>query len=171
MKSYIVEEMQNKEIYCRFIKIMLKHSDAFSLVYFKYRSSELSRFSAWRVRKQLKPYLIYSHYGDEWPAMKTYNQFGHIYDIALYRADPLTEKALCKVNNLFDWDYPKFPMDLCFYNNGYGWFACCSHEEYAILYTDDEKIIAELENAGVELSYDGDVSTSQLFYDEKAKLN
>ena len=170
MKTYLVEPMKTKEIYKKFIKVMLERSDAFSLVYFKYRETEIPRRKVRITKKKLEDYLIYSHRGNEWPAMMTMNEFGHIYEIALYRADPRAADALNIVNDVFDWDYPKYPMDLCFYKDGYGWFSCCSHEQYADINTDDATIIEELKAVGVELNYDGEIDESNLFFDEKAVL-
>ena len=170
MKCYVFNEIKDKGTYVEFIRYMLANSDAFSLVYFKYRENEWVRRTVKKTKRLLEPYLIYSHIGNEWPAMATANQFGHIHDISLYRADANTEKALCSVNSVFDWDYPKYPMDLCFFRDGYGWFACCSHEQFACLYTDDEQIVRDIEKIGINLGESGSIPVSELFYDEKSKL-
>jgi hypothetical protein len=69
---------------------------------------------------------------------------------------------LCKVDCLFDWDYPIAPMDICFYKDGYCFFSVTAHEHDACLYTDDEGMIGDLEKMGIELEYLYD--TDDVFY-------
>ncbi len=168
MKSYYVEDMTSKQIYCSFIDIMLKYSDAFTLVYFRYREDEKLKKSVREVKKKLAPYKIYSKNVNEWASMVTLNENDHIYRLTMYKSEEDTEEALYKANNISDWDYPKLPMDLCFFKDGYTIFASSAHEYENFLYTDNEELIKELSESGVQLIFQRNVDDSAVFFDEKA---
>ena len=87
----------------------------------------------------------------------------------MYKSDSNAEEALIKVNKLFDWDYPLFPMDLCFYKDGYAWFLSCGHEHFAFLYTDDINFIRELKDLGANVQDDGMIDDSKLFLEKSLK--
>ena len=85
----------------------------------------------------------------------------------MYKSVPQAEIALTKVDAIYDWDYPKYPMDLCFYRDGYAWFATSSHECWNALYTNDISIIEELKTLGVSIFRDDDTDDENLFYDKR----
>ncbi len=101
------------------------------------------------IEKKLKEDLIYSCRSNKWPGTTTLNRQNHIYNLSFYKVNKNTCEILKKVNSLYSWDYPKYPMDLCFYKNGYGFFESSAHEEYNRLYTDDNTIIDELRKNGL----------------------
>lgn len=169
MKCYCFEEFDSKKKYSDFVDYMLTHSDTFSLVYFKYNESEKVKKSVKEIQNLLKPYKIFSVNGNQWPSTITHNEFNHIYKITLYSAHSESKNALLKANGIFDWDYPKFPMDLCFYKNGYAWFSSSSHEYYAEIVLDDKKFFSELTNLGAVLHYERDIDESKLFLEKSLK--
>ena len=170
MKEYYIDEFESFESYKAFIRYMIAHSDTFSLVYFKYVENERVKSSVKEVKKLLAPYKIFSFKGNQWPSMVTLNENNHIYDITLYRADIGVETALVKEGKLFDWDYPRLPMDLCFYKNSYAWFVSCAHEKYACIYIDDNEELSELNLICSNLTYNRDVAPSWLFREENLKV-
>lgn len=170
MKSYYIEEFENKEKYRQFIDYMLTHSDTFSLVYFKYRESEKTTKQTKEIQNILKPYKIFAVNGNQWPSTVTLNEFDHIYKITLYSANINTKSALLKANGIFDWDYPDFPMDLCFYKDGYAWFASSAHEHYANLILNDNKTKNELNDLGINLHYQREIDESKLFSEQSLKV-
>lgn len=169
MKSYHIEESAEKELYLRFVEYMLDESEAFSLVYFKYDKSEPTKKSTKEVAEMLKPYKICSQETCSWPSNMTLNENGHIYKLALYRAERGAFDALAKAEGLFDWDYPKFPMDLCFFKDGYAWFVSSGHSQYAALYTDSDDVVACLSDIGTKIRPNGEVKESNLYTIEDAK--
>lgn len=168
MKSFFLENFKGKDQYWLFLCIMMVHSDAFSLVYFRYNENEKLKRTARKIKDALKPYKIYAENVTEWPSMITLNEMGHIYRLEMYRSDMGTEEILYTSNGIYNWDYPKFPMDLCFYKDGYAIFASCAHERINTLYTDDEVLLALLQDIGLELVEEDNVPKSNIFYEKRA---
>lgn len=167
MKTYYIDDFKNKDVYDNFIRYMLSHSDAFSFVYFKYRNGEPTKKTTADIKKLLLPYKMYAENVSKWPSTVTLNEFNHIYRLVMYKSVPQAEIALTKVDAIYDWDYPKYPMDLCFYRDGYAWFATSSHECWNALYTNDISIIEELKTLGVSIFRDDDTDDENLFYDKR----
>ena len=94
MKKYYLEDLNSKEQYCKFINYMVKNSDKFSLVYFKYSENEKVKSTAKEIGKLLKPYKIFSYNGNQWPSTVTLNENNHIYKIYLYKVAPGVKKYL-----------------------------------------------------------------------------
>lgn len=70
--------------------------------------------------------------------------------------------------SIFEWDDPQFPMDLCFFRNGYAWFAASSHERWDALYLDDRSIRDDLIALRAKLTRGDDIDERNLFHDEHA---
>lgn len=168
IRSYWFEDFSKKEDYDKFIRYMLKESDAFSLVYFRYCENERVKKSVKEVKALLRPFVIDSWNGNEWASMITLNENGHIYKITLYDADERAFDGLSKANCLFEWHYPKFPMDICFFKDDYAWFVTSAHENYAILYTNSQEDCATLESLGALFSYNETVDfATDLFFEKR----
>ncbi|MBE6809301.1 MAG: hypothetical protein E7524_07520 [Ruminococcaceae bacterium] len=170
MKSYYIDKFDNKDSYISFIKYMLNNSETFSLVYFKYCENEKTKKSAKIIQNLLKPYKIFALNGNQWPSTVTLNENNHIYKIVLYKADINAQTALCIADDIFDWDYPNLPMDLCFYKNGYAWFSSSSHEREAYVYTNDAHDIDALIKLGANIEFDCEIDDSQLFLEKSLKV-
>lgn len=169
MKEYFVYEIKNKEVYDDFIQYMLEHSDFFSVIYFRNRKdSPLNKYLK-EYKKILRPYILHAENTRKWPNTETWNGRS-VYRIAFYYADMKCYDVLTRVNDIFEWHYPRAPMDLCFYKNGYCWFAFTAHEEMAYLYTNNEKEIQELRELGVMVEFSED--NARLFhYDLEKEMN
>ncbi len=107
------------------------------------------------IDNSLKKFKIYSKRTQQWPNTETFDQI-HINKFVLYHSDVKCLDSLMLLDDIFDWDYPYAPMDLCFYKEGYCWFAVTAHEYMAYLYTDDIEVLETLEGMGIELVYDGE---------------
>ncbi len=175
MKSYYIEDFSNlqtydlqqtydQHIYFEFLHYMLKHSQFFSLLYFRYHENERLEKVVQEIRKGLREYKVSAELVNQWPGTITRNEQGHLYQLVIYRADPGAEEYLRKVPRLFDWDYPRYPMDLAFYKNGYAWFALSAHETWDSLYTDDYTHVENLKKLGVRIEYNKEASNSEIFY-------
>ena len=86
LKWYYIEKLKNEEQYVEFIEYMLKNSDFFSVVYFRYNERESLRRSVKQIRDELRKYKIYSKNTKEWPGTVVMNET-HVYRIAYYRSD------------------------------------------------------------------------------------
>lgn len=166
MKSYYVAGLDNPSTYLKFIEYMWQRSSTFSLVYFRYNSSEKMKKTCRSIKTQLEPYKNFEKNVLKWPSMETRNDNNHIYRLAMYKSTIDTKNVLAQVSSLWDWDYPMFPMDLCFYRNGYAWFAASSHETWNALYVDDKNTAAEMRALGFELTDEEEVSDTNIFYEE-----
>ena len=144
LKWYYLAEFKSKERYAKFIEYMLKHSDFFSVIYFRYNEREPLKRSVKQIRDELRKYKIYSKNTKEWPGTVTRDE-KHIYRIAYYRSDMKCLETLVRVGGLFNWDYPNAPMDLCFYRDNYCCLKNTAHEYSASMYIElDEKNFLEL---------------------------
>ena len=149
LKWYYLDEFKSKDDYAKFIEYMLKNSDFFSVIYFRYNEQEPLKRSVKQIRDELRKYKIYSKNTKEWPGTVTRDE-KHIYRIAYYRSDMKCLETLVRVGGLFNWDYPNAPMDLCFYRDNYCCLKNTAHEYSASMYIElDEKNFLELN--GIEL--------------------
>ena len=149
LKWYYIEKLKNEEQYVEFIEYMLKNSDFFSVVYFRYNERESLRRSVKQIRDELRKYKIYSKNTKEWPGTVVMNET-HVYRIAYYRSDIKCMGTFVRVGGLFNWDYPNAPMDLCFYKDNYCCLLNTAHEGYSKMYI-EEKEAAFLESMGINL--------------------
>ncbi len=187
-QSYQVDGCENKEIFHRFLRAILACSDAFSLIFFRYKEEEKPSEGVSGMEKELAPYMADSREVTQWPGTKLRNEQGHIYRMVTYRIDMGLIPILEKIDRLWDWDYPRYPMDPCFYKNGYAWFAVSSHERWNALYLRDDIDIPEdddqaaigraffpsvldLESLGVVLTPGERVPASELFFHEHYSWN
>lgn len=155
LKSYYLQEFRNKDTYTEFIKFMLSHSDFFSLIYFKYRENERMKHKTKNIYNNLKKFKKYSQNTQKWPNTET-NDKDHFYKIIFYRSDIKCLDSLLQVDDIYDWDYPDAPMDLCFYKDGYCWLAITSHEHMAFLYNDNKAEVETLKDLGADLTFCGE---------------
>lgn len=169
MNEYYVETMKTKKIYDDYIYHMLSHSDFFSVVYYRLRKeSPLNKYLK-EYKKALRPYILHAENAHKWPNMETWDKRS-VYRLAFYYADMKCYDILTRVNDIFEWDYPRAPMDLCFYKDGYCWFALTAHEYDAFVYTNNEKDIQELRELGVTVEFSED--NARLFhYDLEKEMN
>ena len=86
-----------------------------------------------------------------------------------YRVSFDSLEALEAADSLWDWDYPEYPMDLCFYSHGYAWFASSVHEHWNALYTDKANMIRDLISVGLQVSLTGETDEKDIFFDESLK--
>lgn len=169
---YYVDGCENREIYQNMIAIATAFCDTMSLVYFKYKQNEKSSESTKAIKKALGKYKKKSKSVTEWPLTET-RDFGHIYNMVTYNIPhdlPETfifSDALEMVNTLWDWTYPEYPMDPCFYRNGLIFFASSTHEQMNELYLrsdGDYLSVNDFESAGLHLTYLRTVSEEEIFH-------
>ena len=168
--SYYVDGCEKEEITHRFLRVILSYSDTFSLIFFRYRENEKLSKTAAVIKKKLAPYKIYSQDVVQWPGTITRNEQGHIYRMIFYRAVIDVLPTLEKVATLWDWDYPHYPMDPCFYKKEYAWFSVSTHEHWnELLLREDPAfpLASDLESIGVTLFPGKTVTPSEIYYNSK----
>ena len=168
---YYVDGCEEREIYQKMIGIATAFCDTMSFIYFKYKQNESCSESIKGIKKALLKYKIESKKVTKWPLTET-KDFGHIYYMVTYNIPhDLPESftfsdTLEMVNSLWDWNYPEYPMDPCFYRNGLVFFASCTHEKMNELYLHSEGDTLskkDYESIGLKLTYLRSVQEDQLF--------
>ena len=169
-RKYYVEGLDDPEIYRNFLALLLAYSDAFSFIYFKYREGERTKRSTRQIQKRLSPFEISAKNVSQWGGTITLNESEHVYRMVTYKIERARIFDILDVfetvETLYDWDYPKYPMDPCFYKNGYAWFTVCSHELDNTIYLKDESsfpLASDIESIGAKLEPDGKVAETELF--------
>lgn len=166
MKKYYLEGLDHPNTYKLFVRTMCAYSSAFSLVYFRYTENEKQKRSCRTIKERLKPYKISKRNTNVMPSMITGNWLNHIYELTFYRVCFETADVLESVKNLYEWDYPKHPMDLCFFKDGYAWFISSAHEFDCTLYTNDSALIRGLQSLGIQVEQVGEIDEASLFYEQ-----
>lgn len=164
--SYFVDGCEKKETFRLFLRALLANSDAFSLVFFRYKENEKPTKTVSTLKKQLTPFLLNSRLVTEWPGTVVRNEQGYIYRMNTYKASIDVLPILETVETLWDWNYPKYPMDPCFYKNRYVWFSVSAHEHWNTLYLNTNynyPLVSDLESLGVSLIPGKKVNDSNLF--------
>ena len=64
-QSYQVDGCENKEIFHRFLRAILACSDAFSLIYFRYKAEEEPSEGVSGMERELAPYMVDSDSGKD----------------------------------------------------------------------------------------------------------
>jgi hypothetical protein len=74
---------------------------------------------------------------------------------------------LLEPKGIFNWKYPHFPDDLCFFKGGYCWFSTVAHEAYACAYLKSIKDIETFDGLGIEFKVvECNITNEQLFYED-----
>ena len=170
--SYYIENCESKDVTDRLIRVLLAGSDAFSLIYFRYHKYEIESKSVRNIKKRLAPYQLLSQNVLAWPGTQLMkNDRGHIYQMITYSVDIEQINILGDVDSLWDWDYPKHPMDLCFYRNGLAWFEMSAHERSNTIYLRDDELPSAdfFEEIGLKLTPQKTVKETELFYHKYKK--
>ncbi|HCJ14490.1 MAG TPA: hypothetical protein DHV77_04555 [Erysipelotrichaceae bacterium] len=71
-----------------------------------------------------------------------------------------------EVGSMWNWDYPDYPMDPCFYKNGLAMFFLTCHEKLSTIYlrkNEGYPTISELESIGLNLIFEGTVPESKIY--------
>ena len=163
MKKYFLDDFLTPDQYRQFIELMVTKSEYFSLVYFSKTEGERKKAGVKAIYDKLKSAKVAAWRRNSWPRTWTRNDSGHVYRLVLYHSVPQVIPCLSQPGSLFEWQYPDAPMDLCFYRDGYCWFAVTAHEGEAVLYTDDTHIVEYIRNLGTGVYCHGEVSEADLF--------
>ena len=116
--------------------------------------------------KKLHPYrLKQRHTPVEWPSTHCLGKSGNVdYDISVFQACKAIQPYLLEPGGLFQWKYPHFPEDLCFFYGGYCWLSTSAHERSAEIYVSTQEEVEEIKQLGLDLRCIEEDFT--LFYEE-----
>lgn len=64
LKWYYLDEFKSKDEYAKFIEYMLKNSDFFSVIYFRYNEQEPLKRSVKQIRDELRKSPLYNFTND-----------------------------------------------------------------------------------------------------------
>lgn len=70
-------------------------------------------------------------------------------EIYVVKIDNTLNDDFFSVKGLWDWKYPYFPEDICFYKNKKCFMRSIAHEEMCMIYDSDQSIISFLDKIGV----------------------
>ena len=169
--AYYVEGLEIKTVWEQFLGNLLAYSDCFSLIYYKnYHNEKASAYTS-EVRKTLSRLCIGSQIVNQWPSTTVYDRSSkHVYRMNTYRINMdymnTILSVFARVGNLSNWDYPDYPMDPCFYQNGYAWFVTSTHEHLSVLYLEkggNGPLVSDVESIGVHLIPTGTVEEKDLY--------
>lgn len=157
--SYFVEGLENKICSQIFIKLLLACSDSFSLIYFRNSETEKYKRTTLKIKQALAPYLLSSEIVTAWPGTSMMGEHtNQVYLMECYKVIKNNQifdqiSVLNRVDTLWDWNYPRFPMDPCFYKDGRVWFQSTIHEHMNKLFLEQHSFpsVEDIESIGLKL--------------------
>ncbi|GMO47712.1 MAG: hypothetical protein Ta2G_03300 [Termitinemataceae bacterium] len=86
------------------------------------------------ILNNFKEHLLYEDVVDSWPGTKLL--CGKKANIFFYRFNQQSCELLINMNKeLYEWQHPYMPEDLCFYKNSIPIFASIAHEKYSYFFS------------------------------------
>ncbi|MGD8569303.1 MAG: hypothetical protein PVJ39_14545 [Gammaproteobacteria bacterium] len=115
-----------KKEYQQLLQKALGQYEAFSLMW-RDDIITLANTNAARLEQTLRPFLLGETFTDRWPGSDV------PYKSALlrtYLVSPESIQILKCVDNVFDFNYPNYPEDLAFYQDGMLVYSSIAHEQF-----------------------------------------
>ena len=144
--------VKNKELYLKILDSIERAKKQ------KIEENKISEKSLIPFSEKLKPYLIKKRNSPiKWPGMIKWLGMmeitpddNYIIDICVYKVCNEVKTYLAEPKGLFNWKYPYFPDDLCFFKDGFCWFSTVAHEGYACMYIKNSVELEILKKLGIE---------------------
>ena len=115
--------------------------------------------------RKLEKFLLKKRSNPIWPSNETkYGSNVKEININVYKVCDEVKQYLMEPQGLFNWKYPNYPDDLCFFKDGYCWFNIVAHENVAFIHLKSEDEIKEIKRMGFKFSIDE--YDDELFYEE-----
>lgn len=136
-----LEAGPKENAYRKLIRFALATCDAFSLTT---RGAGRDADYAAKVKKvldRIEPYLIKIKESSCYPMAKEY----------FYQCDEKLVEFLLEPQNLYNWNWPNYPQDPCFYRKGFIWLCTVSHEEECTIILRNKEERALLKSYGIRL--------------------
>ena len=146
MRVFSVKNLENKRVYTSFVYYMLRQSEYFSLDYlymengvFPGRQEEI--MIQLESLKELKGDIFeFGKYNKKFKAITVH-----------YYSRSEAGAILTQVDTIWDWEYPDMPINLRFFKNNLSWYTSMPSCRTSLLFTSDERVIADLRTIGVRL--------------------
>ena len=167
--AYFIDGLENEAIWKKLLPRIIAFSDSFSFTTFKYNYHEKNSPGVAKIKKVLSKAKIGSRVVNKWPSTELLGKQKHIYRMDLFRIRLVDMdsvfSAFDEVGSLWNWDYPAYPMDPCFYKNGFAWFVVSTHENWCQIFLKEDIALKkeDIEATGVTLVSEGEVDESRLF--------
>lgn len=122
--------------------------------------------------QEIEPFRIKIRHNPVWPSTKVggtrRKSLVPDFDICVYRSCQEIKPFLLRVSRLYEWMYPYFPEDLCFFKEHKCWFYTCSHEERSYILADSVFEVKTLADMGIEFfdEYDQEYETNGRYFEE-----
>ena len=71
-------------------------------------------------------------------------------EIYVVKIDDSLDVSFFDNHSLFDWRYPDFPEDICFYKEGKCYMETVAHEQWCFFYSADEELESFLQESNIE---------------------
>lgn len=140
--------------YENFLRYALERSDAFLLVFCDYDSKQSYEKRKKKLREELSGYRIKSRRNPSWPSNEIHTDKYKCF-VDIHRMSLEVLPFLLKTEGIYNWMYPTYPEDLCFFKNGKCWFASCAHERFASILLKTEADIEFLKANGISYEESG----------------
>ncbi|WP_294360138.1 hypothetical protein [uncultured Clostridium sp.] len=115
--------------------------------------------------KKTERYLLKSRNNPIWPSNEPkYGSNVKEININVYKVCDEVKQYLMDPQGLFNWKYPNYPDDLCFFKDGYCWFNIVAHENIAFMHLKNKNEIEEIKKMGFKFSIDE--YSGELFYED-----
>ena len=126
----------SKKQWAPFIKKAFRVSDYFTIERFEYKEDHRKSVTYDYFFAQLEPHLIAKKEKIDINNLSIFDT-----EIYCYQCNFFTQEIVLDVGNIKNFDYPKYPENLCFYKKDKIWFKSNTHENCAHIQTDDQEIL------------------------------
>lgn len=164
--KYYVSGLEDKENSVIFIRLMSAICDSFSLIYYSHGGVSIPSPSTFFMKFLLKKHIVNSTYVTRWPGTEVIDNGRDRYLMITYSTGTNYLRELEIPTTVYNWDYPKYPMDLCFYKDGVVRFETTAHEMRSVLYLPEDggfPTVDDIESFGIRLEPDGSILEEHMY--------
>lgn len=117
----------------------------------RYKDEKIFKKFTKEYLEKLEPFLIKKrNFPTEWPGTMVELNKDMSVDIGIYKACSNVKDYLLEPKGLFNWRYPYFPEDLCFFKEHKCWFYTVAHEGYASIYVNNIDDVNKIKKTGLK---------------------
>lgn len=100
------------------------------------------------IVREISPHILRRYLSKSYFVMK----YRHVCDIYVFNLFKEFKRKLRNTPNLFDWQYPNLPEDICFFrkNSLKCWLQVIAHENYAYIFDETEQDEKMLIDCGIQ---------------------
>ena len=133
-----LQPVMYKQQYLMFVERCFFECDVFSFCLPVFGKNEFTEYKnkIKPILNTFKSNLIYAEQTKCYLDQKT----EHINEVYYYNTLGLSCEPFNQLESIYDWRYPNFPEDICFYKNGECWLQSIAHEHLCFIYDDSKEI-------------------------------